>query len=152
MWVRSLSQEDPLEERMATPGDCFGEQGLAADCAQQTFVEWGSVSQPACCCLWKGRAAGALGHKCYHFLHEPCRRPQSQPWHSEGTMNSSRAGKRAHLYLHPKHKASWLQFSSVQWLSSVVSRSLRSHGLQHARLPCPSPTPRVYANSCPLSR
>ena len=29
---------------------------------------------------------------------------------------------------------------------------LRPHGLQHARSPCPSPTPRVYSNSCPLSR
>ena len=44
-----------------------------------------------------------------------------------------------------------VQFSSVQWLSSVVFCFLRSHGLQHARLPCPSPTPGVYANSCPLS-
>ena len=35
--------------------------------------------------------------------------------------------------------------------SSVVSNSLRPHGLQHARLPCPSATPRVYPNSCPLS-
>ena len=34
---------------------------------------------------------------------------------------------------------------------SVVSDSLRPHGLQHARLPCPSPTPRVCSNSCPSS-
>ena len=33
-----------------------------------------------------------------------------------------------------------------------MSNSLRPHGLQHARSPCPSPTPRVYPNSCPLSR
>ena len=33
-----------------------------------------------------------------------------------------------------------------------MSNSLRPHGLQHARLPCPSPTPGVYVNSCPLSR
>ena len=41
---------------------------------------------------------------------------------------------------------------SVQFSCSVVSDSLRPHGLQHARPPCPSPTPRVYSNSCPLSR
>ena len=41
--------------------------------------------------------------------------------------------------------------SSVQFSCSVVSDSLRPHGLQHARPPCPSPTPRVYSNSCPLS-
>ena len=35
---------------------------------------------------------------------------------------------------------------------SAVSDSLRPHGLQHARPPCPSPTPGVYPNSCPLSR
>ena len=33
-----------------------------------------------------------------------------------------------------------------------MSDSLRLHGLQHTRPPCPSPTPRVYSNSCPLSR
>ena len=40
----------------------------------------------------------------------------------------------------------------VQFSLSVVSDPLRPHGLQYARPPCPSPTPRVYANSCPLSR
>ena len=39
-----------------------------------------------------------------------------------------------------------------QFSRSVVSDSLQPHGLQHARLPCPSPTPRAYSNSCPLSR
>ena len=45
-----------------------------------------------------------------------------------------------------------VQFSSVQFSCSVVSDSLQPHGLQHARPPCPSPTPRVYPNSCPLSQ
>ena len=40
-------------------------------------------------------------------------------------------------------------FSSVQFSGSVVSDSLRPHGLQHTRLPCPSPTLRVHSNSCP---
>ena len=35
---------------------------------------------------------------------------------------------------------------------SVMSDSLWPHGLQHARLPCPSPTPGAYSNSCPLSQ
>ena len=42
--------------------------------------------------------------------------------------------------------------SSVQFSHSVMSNSLQPHGLQHARPPCPSPIPRVYSNSCPLSR
>ena len=41
---------------------------------------------------------------------------------------------------------------SVQFSCSVVSDSLRPHGLQHARPPCPSPTPGTYSNSCPLSQ
>ena len=41
---------------------------------------------------------------------------------------------------------------SVQFSHSVMSDSLWPHGLQHARPPCPSPTPGVYLNLCPLSR
>ena len=43
-------------------------------------------------------------------------------------------------------------WGSVQFSHSVVSNSLWPHGLQHVRPLCPSPTPRVYSNSCPLSR
>ena len=39
---------------------------------------------------------------------------------------------------------------SVQFSQSVISNSLRPHGLQHTRLPCPSPTPGACSNSCPL--
>ena len=42
--------------------------------------------------------------------------------------------------------------SSVQFHRSVISDSLWPDGLQHARPPCPSPTPGVYPNSCPLSQ
>ena len=42
-----------------------------------------------------------------------------------------------------------LKVNSVQSLSHVWLFVF--HGLQHARLPCPSPTPRAYSNSCPLS-
>ena len=40
----------------------------------------------------------------------------------------------------------------VQFSCSVMSDSLQPHGLEHARLPCPSPTPRAYSDSCPSSR
>ena len=43
-------------------------------------------------------------------------------------------------------------FISVQFSRSVMFNSLWPHGLQHARPPCPSPTPGSYSNSCPLSR
>ena len=42
--------------------------------------------------------------------------------------------------------------SSVQFSCSVVSNSLRPHESQHARPPCPSPTPGVHSDSCPSSR
>ena len=42
--------------------------------------------------------------------------------------------------------------SSVQFSRSVVSDSVRPHESQHARPPCPSPTPGVYPNSCPSSQ
>ena len=41
--------------------------------------------------------------------------------------------------------------TSVQFSHSVVSNLLWPHGLQHTRPPCPSPTPGVYSNSCPLT-
>ena len=44
------------------------------------------------------------------------------------------------------------QKGKVQFSRSVISNSLRPHEPQHTRPPCPSPTPRVYPNPCPLSR
>ena len=43
-------------------------------------------------------------------------------------------------------------FSSIHFSHSLVSDSSWRHGLQHTRHPCPSPTPRVYSNSCPSSQ
>ena len=53
----------------------------------------------------------------------------------------------SHLF----HSSPYIQPSSVQFSCSVVSDSVQSHGMQHTRPPCPSPTPRIYPNSCPLS-
>ena len=47
----------------------------------------------------------------------------------------------------------WKVVYTVQFSCSIMFDSLRPHGLQNARLPCPSPTPRAYSNSlCPLSQ
>ena len=51
------------------------------------------------------------------------------------------------LSLFRSHK----NFCLVQLSHSVMSDSLWPHGVQHARLPCPSPTPRACSNSCPSS-
>ena len=50
------------------------------------------------------------------------------------------------IYLH------YTSFSSVQFNHLVVSDSLWPHELQYARPPCPSPTPGVHPNPCPLSQ
>ena len=51
------------------------------------------------------------------------------------------------------HYPLWYTFvSSVQFSCSVVSDSLWPHESQHARPPCPSPTPRVHSDSCPSSQ
>ena len=51
-----------------------------------------------------------------------------------------------------KWYGSVLLLSSVQFSHSVVSDSLQPCELQHARPPCPSPTPGVHSNSCPSSQ
>ena len=54
-----------------------------------------------------------------------------------------------------QHIGAWVGFiqciSSVEFSCSVVSNALRPYQSQHARPPCPSPTPGIYSNSCPLS-
>ena len=45
-----------------------------------------------------------------------------------------------------------LRISSVQFSCSIMSDSSWPHGMQHTRPPCPSPTPGVHSDSCPLSR
>jgi len=44
----------------------------------------------------------------------------------------------------------WIQFYLL-FSHSVVSDSLQPNGMQHARFPCPSPSPGACSNSCPLS-
>ena len=56
-------------------------------------------------------------------------------------LSSLSLGNLSLLIFHP------IQFSSV----AQSCLTMWSHGLQHARPPCPSPTPGVYPNSCPLS-
>src|SRR5574340_2802 len=68
------------------------------------------------------------------------------PWDSPG----KNTGVGCHFLLQSmkvKSESKVAQFSSVQFSCSVVSDSLRPHELQHARPPCPSPTPGVLPNS-----
>ena len=59
----------------------------------------------------------------------------------------------AYSWLHVNYiRSKGNTFSSVQFSCSVMSDSLWPHEPQHARFPCPSPTPRAYPNLCLLSR
>ena len=69
-------------------------------------------------------------------------------------MKVKEESEKAGLKQHSKQKKIMASspISSVQFSHSVMSDSLWPHGLPHARPPCPSPTPGVYSNSCPLSQ
>ena len=77
---------------------------------------------------------------CFHCF------PIYFPW-SDGT----RCHDLSFLIFKYKKGKTIVLWVSVQFSCSVVSDSLGPHELQHARLPCPSPTPGVYSNSCPSS-
>ena len=85
---------------------------------------------------------------CHNLLFLPSVFPMSHLFPSGGQS----IGASALTSVLPMNIQGWFPFSSVQFSCSVVSNSLQPHELQHARPPCPSPTPRVYPNSCPLSQ
>ena len=68
------------------------------------------------------------------------------------TLVGIKASTYSTIFLEYLLKIRFSTISSVQFSCSVVSDSLRTHGLQHSRPPCSSPTPGVYSNSCPLSQ
>ena len=63
---------------------------------------------------------------------------------------SSRRKGTVLFILYPQHWQQCLAHSLLLFSLSVMSDSLQPHGPQHARLPCPSPSPRVSSSSCPL--
>ena len=123
MWVWSLGQEDTLEREMATHSSIFAWKILWTEEPRRVHtVHWVTKSQT---CSWaRTHTYMASGYLSRYKPHI----------HHPGAIIRSR----------------W--FSSVQFSRSVMSDCLQLHGLQHARPPCPSPTPRAYPNSCPLSQ
>ena len=86
-----------------------------------------------------------------HSLLQGSSRPRDGTWVSciPGRFFTVRATREVPYY---QPSFSSVQFSSGQVSCSVVSDSLQPRKLQHARPPCPSPTPGVYSNSCPSSQ
>ena len=66
--------------------------------------------------------------------------------------SEERCDKHLETHLHSQFRCYNLKTLSVQFNYLVMSDSLRPHGLQHSRPPCPSPTPGVYSDSCPSSQ
>ena len=77
----------------------------------------------------------------------------SNPWSLQGLLWTGYPAEEGHDWKGRKEAIGCpMRFSSVQFSGSVMSNPLQLHELQHARPPCPSLTPGVYSNSCPLSR
>ena len=103
---------------------------------ERLCMEWGGIWELSklftqfCCKLKPSLNAGALRRGAKDLIRHFCKDKQIPNKHMKRCSTS---------------------LSSVQFSHSVVSDSLRPHESQHASPPCPSPTPRVYLNSCPSS-
>jgi len=103
---------------------------------KDTLVKQSSLVPP---CL----NSPCLSDRMYSFQIYPRMISSDFVWRSEGVF-----GSQSHCPFASKDVG-----NIFSWFSrSVVSDSLWPHGLQHTRLPCPSPTPGAYPNSCPLSQ
>ena len=82
----------------------------------------------------------------------PFSRGSSQPRDQTYISYISSIGRQVLYHWHHQGNSSILHISLVHFSCPVMSDSLWSNEPQHARPPCPSPTPEVYPYSCPLSR
>ena len=119
---------------------CQGKSVSASACVRERGLEAGGVG-PARSSSW--RKPPFLSHSFFHPVMWGCLINHQALFLPQMCLLVFSTGKIRCLSF---------QFSSVQFNCSVMSDSLRPHELQHARPPCPSPTPGVYSNSCPLSQ
>ena len=155
MWVRFLGGEDPLEKEMVTHSSNLANKipckkepgGLQSMGSQRVRHDWGQgclnlpglpsgTSDPLCPSM---RILWAVG---------------KTRWCTKNIRLMSELLDKS-ISLLQKELNSYLitvSCDKFQFSHSVVSDSLRPHGLQNTRLPCPSPTPRAYTNSCPSSQ
>ena len=111
-------------------------------------------SQPSHHARQEGNSYPSLSQLINPFSGKLCRSPMGGRrvlWLLVMTTEGSPSATNSEMINQDKVKLC-CQFSSVQFSRSVVSDSLRPHELQHARPPCPSPSPGVHSNSRPSSR
>ena len=130
-WVWSLGGENPLEKGMATHSNILAWRipwtkepgGLQATGLQRIGHDWANKQSTSSNKL-DCKEGWALRNWCFKIV--VLEKPLESPF--------------------------VLQAYSVQFSCLVMSNSLWPHESQHSRPPCPSPTPRVYPNSCPSSQ
>ena len=136
--VCSQNREDPWEEGMATHSSILAGRipSVEEPCrlqsigSQRVGHNWSDL---ACTHTHRCLCVCVCVFTAFSFVFNHLKQ-------SKGTMSSM-------FYIYR------LRYENVfQFRRSVVSDCLRPHESQHARPPCPSPTPRVHSNSCPLSR
>ena len=121
---------------------------------------WGRERLPlllSACMLELARQSSAL-ELGFIPLTPPVLWPSDSNWNYTNAFHNQLADSRLWKFSASIIKWQFLRISLsryrdiCQFNHSVMSDSLWTHGLQHARLPCPSPTPRAYSNSCPSRR
>ena len=179
MQIQSLGQEDPLEESnplwqptpVFLPGEFHWQRSLAG------YSPWGRQQLDTTEAIQHTHTHTSSLMLCHNHYHERrvsdlcpliCCRASLPCCHSlQRRYSKLQIGSEWHFRDSPSSSiisSSFLiwtccyrsgldnpAFSSVQFSRSVMSNFLWPHGLQHAKPPCPSPTPGVYSYSCPLS-
>ena len=99
---------------------------------------------------WRQKEKGVTGNEMVGWHHQLKRQePEKTMGDSEGQKILACCSSWGCKELDRTQQLNNIKCVSVQFSCSVMSDSLRPHGLQHARLPCPLPTPGHYSNSCP---
>ena len=159
--VRSLGQEDPLEEDVAIYSSILAWKNCMDRGAGRATVRGVTKTQTQLSThdmLFKlAMRQPGLWNFFIHSFNKYFLSPHSMPGTARDLIQNGKQDKVPTLKVFTvgggvDNKQKIKGFRSVQLSRSVVSDSLWPHELQHARPPCPSPIPRVYSNSCPSSR
>ena len=137
-WVWSLGWEEPLEKEMAT---------------HTSILAW-KIPWTEECRRLQSMGLQRVGHDWVTNIHTQSRSHHPYISDHHWCYHTGRSSKLQYGLVEYRNRCSSIfhLFSSVQFSHSVMFDSLWPHESQHARPPCPSPTPGVHSNSCPSSR